>query len=80
MKVKFTYFKESGKFYATGEADYPDMGFWDFVSMLRGAIQSHGQGDKLPGLSGMWSQPILVQIEGDHPPQLINVGRTIPAV
>lgn len=70
MKVRFTYFKASGKYYASGEAEYPEEPFWDFITRMRDKVRA---GEAFPGM-GSWHDPILIQIQ-DQPPQLINVGR-----
>ena len=63
MKIKLTYFKDSGKLYETGEHEFPcAMWPWDVSRWVR-ASATEG---KLPGLSsGGWVGCILVEYEND---------------
>lgn len=64
MKVKLTYFKESGKYYTEGEYETKLDHFHDVINEVRG-MQSRGE---LPGLSKGHSQfNTLVQIAGSAP-------------
>lgn len=68
MKVKFTYFKASGKFYANGEGEFPDTDFWSFIDVVKDMQQRQ---ETFPGLIGTWNLPILVEKE-DWPPHLVD--------
>tara|TARA_Y100001935_G_C17096122_1_gene403647 strand:- start:260 stop:466 length:207 start_codon:yes stop_codon:yes gene_type:complete len=59
MKVKLTYFKQTGKYYTEAETTVDTDGFYTAIDEIRRrAIWS-----ELPGLeSGAWSGPIMVTI------------------
>lgn len=61
MHVKFTYFKPSGKYYATVDGDIPGGTFWDVVALIKCRLKTK---IKMPGLSGEWSGYTLAEIDG----------------
>jgi len=71
-KVKLSYFKQSGKWYADGEYEtsIPGENFWEIVEEVRGMVASGkrpGLGDCRPGQN---SFHVLMEI-GHGPPQMI---------
>lgn len=78
FRFKLWYFKTTGKFYASGTADWevrahqvdkslpatPHMP--DAFAKVRGLRDTGGQG-ALPGLSGGWDGPILVDCDDGYP-------------
>ena len=72
FKIKLTYFKPSGKYYAEGELEFavsvcigsegvPYMqDIFDYVREVR-------ETGPLPGLSGKWDGPILVDCDEGYP-------------
>lgn len=65
MKVKLTYFKETGKYYSEGEYESEERYPWDVHKEVR-------QMKKLPGLVEHWDGHILVETDYEfNVPQLI---------
>jgi hypothetical protein len=69
MKIRATYFKEGGKFYAEGDTTIPDFTSpWEISTVFLGLVPP-------PGLSrdSAWDGPILLDSPGDDsfPPILI---------
>ena len=68
MKIKCTYFKDTGKFYTEGEEEF------DYDTLLKGLIYPREIGGRLkelcrlPGLqSGTWNGPFVVEPEDTYP-------------
>jgi hypothetical protein len=59
MQAEFDYFKDSGKWYASGVVDFEGTVYDSFVS----AKDLIASGRPLPGLIGSWSGPIVVTID-----------------
>lgn len=67
-KVKLTYFKRSGKYYANGEYRTDPMMYYDIVTEVRRMLN----GGNLPGLvDGCKEFDILVEVR-NAPPHLIR--------
>ena len=65
MKIKLTYFKENGTYYAEGEYESEEKYPWEVFKEVR-------QMNKLPGLVGHWDGHILVETDYKfNVPQLI---------
>lgn len=70
VDVKFTYFKESGKYYAEGTAQIEatilegdSVYLYDVMDEVAHMIRN----DKLPGLAGTWGHAILLEAENMVP-------------
>ena len=71
MNVKLTYFKASGKYYTS--SDFPLMdgeNIYDAAKRIREMLKF---GDKMPGLSGNWSEEGAVLLEVNGLPHLITL-------
>lgn len=67
MKIEFTYFKPSGKYYSSGEAVF-DAALFDGLFTPREIGKKVLCLKQLPGLAGgNWSGPFLVNPENQYP-------------
>lgn len=72
MKVKLTYFRAAGKYYAEGEYETSKKSMYEIWDEVRAMNKT----EELPGIRGSWPL-ILVNVpdhEHDHPRLLVTPG------